>query len=298
MAENTLDVTEQSVVSDFSPIGQLIDQALQNKTHCKIIEDGIPSGFNLLDKEIQGFKNGTLTTIAVKPGMGKTALMLSITSCLAIKNNYSIALFSAERSKEKIAKRIIESETGMSVININKGALKASESDHLELLLSSIAKANIFICDKEGVTYNEICEKAFALKGSKRIDLVIIDMLELVNIVKHGAGQSEETLKETLQALKNLAKDLNIPVLAFTQYYASGDSGTKAPQVLNNIRKLITDYSDILLLLHRPDVFGSSNGTKIKGSPVEIIVAKNRNNYPNSVVPVKYIESIAKFVDH
>ncbi len=298
MAENTIDVTEHSVVSDYTAIGEIVNQALKKDLKDIEINNGISTGFKLLDKEVLGFQNGQLNTISVKPGMGKTALMLSIASNIAIKKNHSIAIFSLERSKQKITNRIIESETGLSVNNLLNRDIKDSENDHLQTLLSNIAKASIFIDDTTVLSHNEICKRANELKRNEYVELIIIDYLELLvsNIADETAR--EKQLDIIVNSLKILAKELNIPILLFSQHnkVIDADKLTEKP-TLNLLPDYIVESSDVILFLHRNDIYCKPNGKSSKGNVVEVIIAKNRNITDISVVPLRYIDSIAKFTD-
>lgn len=298
MTENIIDTTEQSVVSDFTSIGEIVNQALKKDQKEIKINNGISTGFTVLDKEISGFKNGQLNTISVKPGMGKTALLLSIASNLSIKRNHSIAIFSLERNKQKITNRIIESETGLSVNNVVNRKFEASYEDHLQTLLSNIAKANIFIDDKAVLSHNEICTKATELKRSNNIELIIIDYLELLvdNIVDKDAR--EKQLKIIMQSLNLLAKELNIPFLLFSQYNSlTEDFETKKKPSLNLLPEYISDFSDVVIFLHRSDLYSKPNGNNSHTHTVELVVSKFGNMLEPKYIPLKYIDSIAKFIE-
>ncbi len=298
MTENTLEVTEQSAVADFSTLEDVVNQTLGQGFKVKPIENGISSGFEILDKEIGGLQNGNLTTIIVKPGMGKTALLLSIATNLALKKDHSIAIFSAERSKERIAKRIIESETGMSLNNIQNGKFKAEDKEHINTLINTIAKSNIFINDSTELTHFELCQKAINLKQLNDVKLIIVDYLELISTVSNETMPIEEKFRIIVESLKELARDLNIPVLLFSQQQLYSGIISEVKPDFNDIPQYLNELSDVVLFLHRCDLYNKPVVGNSKGKPVEIIVAKNKEVSPNKTLTIRYIESIAKFTDN
>jgi replicative DNA helicase len=299
MAENTLEVTEQSTVTDFTSIRNVVNQALNIGLKQSSFENGISTGFDLLDREINGFQNGLLTTIAVKPGMGKTALMLSIATNLALKSNHSIALFSAERSKEQITKRIIESETGMSLNKIINGKFKAEEKEYYNTLIKNIAKSQLFINDATDLTHDDICKKAVSFYRNHYVDLIIVDYLELIASGNSENIPHEEQLRVVVESLQLLARELNVPVLLFSQYQDSpiGFTSDKRPS-FDDVPAYLSELSDVVLYLYRCDLYNKPVVGNSKGNPVEIIVAKNKELTSNTSVLLRYIESIAKFTDN
>ena len=294
MEMNTLEIKEQTEVFGFTSIGELVNATLQNNFGTRKSGKVTSTGFKKLDSVIGGFNNGELTTIAVKPGMGKTAFLLSVANNLAIKNNYSLALFTAERSSQKITSRLIETETGMSVDKVLNSNLKASERDHLQSLIGNIAKAKIFIDDTQLLQVEELGKKAIQLKESCQIDLIIIDYLELLTTNRLAQESRHEQLSFILSSLKLLALQLDMPILLFSQFGATG-SYLQQPAA-GDLPEYLAGFSDTLMILHRSDLV--NEGRNGKGEDVaELLVLKNSFESPVLSVPVTYINSISKFVD-
>ncbi len=175
MKENPHDVTEQSEVFEFTSIGEIINQTLPKNIKEENMTNCLSTGFLEIDKVILGLQKGHLVTIAVRPGMGKTAFLLSIANNVAIKNHHSVAIFTSERSSQKIANRIIESETGMSVYKITDKNFNLSRKDHILNIISNIAKAKIFVDDTPYISIGELVKKSRQLKFINNVDLIIID---------------------------------------------------------------------------------------------------------------------------
>jgi replicative DNA helicase len=294
MEQNTLEITEQSEVFEFASIRELVNQALKKDFTEQVPGNGLSTGFKMLDNVTGGFQKGQLYTVAVKPGMGKTAFLLSVANNLAIKNNHSVAIFSSERSNLKITNRLIESETGMSLEKLRKGAMKASERDHMNSLISSIAKAKIFLDDTPALSVEELVKRSRQLKIAHNVDLVIIDYLELLSTSIIDTDSRSEQLNKIVLAIKEIARELNLPILLFSQI-GSPFYFMQKPSI-KDLPVFLSELSDSVMFLHRSDLF--SEGKNGYGKDVvEVIVAKQPQLKEPVVVQLTYIESIAKFAD-
>ncbi len=297
MDPNTLDVTEQPEVFAFTRIRDLVNQTLNQDFGTRTIPDGVSSGFRELDKATGGFQKGRLYTIAVKPGMGKTAFLLSLANNMAIKNNEAVAIFSSERSNIKMTKRIIESETGMSVHKLQAQNFKASERDHMLSLLSNIAKARIFIDDTPSLTAGALSAKARQLQQTQGVDLIIVDYLELLGTGGQDGADRQTQLASIMQSIKSIAMELMLPVVLFSQT-AGHEQGYRAGDrpSLKSLPAFLSENSDVLMLLHRSDAYPPLT---IKGNRnnVELLVSGGETTLEEEAVPLAFIESIAKFTD-
>ncbi len=295
MKENSLDITEQSEVFEFMSIGEIIDQTLQQKIKKEDSSKGLSTGFFEIDKVISGLHKGQLITIAVRPGMGKTAFLLSLTNNIAIKNDHSVAIFSLERSNQKITSRIIESETGMSVGKLKGANLNSTEKDHLGAVINNIAQAKIYIDDTPSVSIEEIVKKAQKLKFVHNVDLIIVDYLELLSTRFSDTYFREEQLNTIVHTLKSVALELDIPILLFSQLQGHGfEYNFLQKPSIKDIPIFLSEASDVVMFVHRSDFIGKS---KQDDENVEMIIAKYNNKNQNTVVPLKYIESNAKFAN-
>jgi replicative DNA helicase len=297
MEQNTLEITERSEVFEFASLRELVNQALQQNFGEIQLSNGLSTGFRDLDKVINGFKKGQLSTIAVKPGMGKTALMLSIANNVAIKNNHSIAIFSSERSSSKITSRLIESETGMSLEKLMKGKLKPGERDHMFSVVGHIAKADIYLDDTPNLAIDDLLLKARQLKANKNIELIIIDYLELMTTADSEESTRPEQLNSIVSNLKNIALELNIPILLFSQIPGQYPNNVLKRPVLNDIPVYLAEHSDVVMMLHRSDLVFRAGVDTSKNDIVEVIIGKYNGVESENVVELRFIESLAKFGD-
>lgn len=297
MEQNTLEVTEQTEVFAFASIRELVNQTLQKNFGKSDYLNGLSTGFKALDQATGGFQKGQLITIAVKPGMGKTAFLLSLANNMAIKNNYSVAIFSAERSNEKMTSRLIESETGMSLEKLQYGSLKPSEKDHMYSLVSSIAKANIYFDDTQALAVDDLVRRCRQLKLKHNADLIIIDYLELLSTHISDPDSRNEQLSKIVKRIREAAHELNLPVLLFSQTPAPFPSfGQVKPPSLKDLPVFLSELSDMVIFLHRSGLT-QTNGHAPGKAMVDMIVAKHVDASRQTTVPLAFIESIAKFVD-
>jgi replicative DNA helicase len=297
MEQNTLEVTEQPEVFSFTSIRELVNETLKTEIGQTPSLLGLSTGFRALDETIGGFQKGKLTTIAVKPGMGKTAFLLSVANNMAVRNNYAVAIFSAERSSRKMTSRLIESETGMSVDKLQNGKLKASEKDHMHSLVNGIAKARIFLDDTPGLSAPELMQKCRQLKLRHQVDLIIIDYLELLAGNNLENNSRTDQLIGIVQLIRQIARELDIPVLLFSQLPGMFPGFGSVPRpALNDIPEFLGELSDVVLFLHRSDLDPKQG--KVPGKArVEMIVAKHQDPGKQGIVPLAFIESLSKFTD-
>jgi replicative DNA helicase len=297
MEQNTLEITERSEVFEFASLRQMVNQALQQNFGESQISNGLSSGFRDIDQVISGFKKGQLTTIAVKPGMGKTALMLSIANNVAVKNNHSVAIFSPERSSTKITNRLIESETGMSLDKLLNGKLKPSERDHMFTLVSHIAKANMYLDDTPNLSVDELLQKTRQLKTMHNVDLIIIDYLELLTTSITDIDNRKEQLSKIVRVIKDIARELNVPIVLFSQIPGSYSESLSRRPAMKDLPAYLTELSDVIMLLHRSDLYQKQGKNGDNHNLVEVVIGKFENQMNENIVPLRFIESLAKFTD-
>ena len=296
MEKNSLEITEQPEGLGFASIRELVNQTLKQNFGSNPKPGHVPSGFSKLDKKLGGFKNGQLYTIAVKPGMGKTAFLLSITNNMAIKDDYAVAIFSSERSNIKITNRLIESETGMSVDKLQAGVFKDSEKDHVVSVLSNIAKARIFIEDTPAMPVDTLAKKAKEMKRINAIDVVIIDYFELLTSTVNENGDRPAHLKTIMEKLQKLSRDINLPVLLFTQITGPlNGERSESRHALSALPSFFNDISDVTMFLHRND--SGLQPLPVGKSAVELTIIEKGQHDQAIMVPLHFIGSTAKFTD-
>ncbi|HJZ39266.1 MAG TPA: replicative DNA helicase [Bacteroidales bacterium] len=262
---------------------------------------GIPSGFTKLDRLTNGWQNSDLVIVAARPSMGKTALVLTMARNMAVEHNRTVALFSLEMSSMQLVNRLIVSETELPSNRIRNGKLADFEWEQLDYKIKKLVDAPIFIDDTPAISVFELRAKARRLKRQHNIDILIIDYLQLMTGTPDTRGNREQEVSTISRALKSIAKELNIPVIALSQLNRSVEirSGTKRPQ-LSDLREsgAIEQDADMVMFIHRPEKYGlmeDENGNSLRGL-AEIILAKHRNG-PIGDLFLKFKDEFAKFAE-
>lgn len=230
---------------------------------------GIPTGFADVDHMLSGLQKSNLVILAARPGMGKTAFSLNIAHNAAILYKKKVGIFSLEMSKEELVDRLLVSQADIDAWRLKTGRLGEEEFSKLSHAMGVLAEAQIFIDDTPGINMVELSTKARRLMMEHEIDLFVVDYLQLV----HGYSRDNrvQEVGEISQGLKNLARELKVPVLALAQLSRAVESrGTKEPQ-LSDLRESgsIEQDADVVTFLYRPD-------DDIR-EQVKLKVAKHRN---------------------
>jgi len=214
---------------------------------------GVPTGFADLDNVLSGLGQSNLIILAARPGMGKTAFALNITHNASILYKKKIGFFSLEMSKEELVDRLLSSQADIDSWRLKTGRLNEEEFTRLSHAMGILAEAQIFIDDTPGLTMMEMRTKARRLMMEQDVDMFVVDYLQLV----HGTNKENrvQEVGEISQGLKNLARELKVPVLALAQLSRAIESrGTKDPQ-LSDLRESgsIEQDADVVMFLYRPD---------------------------------------------
>jgi len=265
---------------------------------------GVSTGFEKLDKLTSGWQPSDLVIIAARPGMGKTALALSMARNISVQQKIPVAFFSLEMSSVQLITRLISSETGLTSDKLRTGKLADHEWQQLNIKVSDLESSPLFIDDSPSLTIFELRAKARRLSSSHGIKLIIIDYLQLMNIgSSNKAGNREQEISTISRNLKALAKELDIPVIALSQLSRAVETrgGTKRP-ILSDLREsgAIEQDADIVSFLYRPEYYGISEWDDDMKTPSdgqgEFIVAKHRNGALDSI-KLKFIPNLGKFED-
>jgi replicative DNA helicase len=232
--------------------------------------------------------------------MGKTALALSMARNMAIDHGKKVAIFSCEMSSIQLVNRLIIAETDIPGDKIKNGRLSEEEWKQLDSRIKKLVQAPIYIDDTPAITITELRAKSRRLMAQHKLDLVIIDYLQLMT-GPQNSGSREQEVSNISRSLKSIAKELNVPVIALSQLNRSAElrGGLKRPQ-LSDLREsgAIEQDADMVVFIHRQDKFGIvtfEDGSSTKGI-AEIILAKNRNG-PVDDIRLRFREEKALFVD-
>lgn len=293
--ELDFEATERKQVFAFSSSRDIVNQALKNTLNNNHTppSNAVSTGFFKLDQKISGFKKGELTTIAVRPGMGKTSFWLSLVNNMAIKQNRSVAIFSSERSGDKIIQRLIETETGFSLNKIRDGKLSDSEKDHAQTLINNISNADIHINDKPHLTIEAIRENSKSLSEEHNIDIIYVDYLELLASNIEEPESHKQECNHILKELRQLSADLNIPVVLLSQIKSHISAATPS---IDELSEAVREHSQNLLLLHRQNHMDIAT-EKLPAGYTEVKIERDSYCENCEKVAIKFIESIDKFVN-
>jgi replicative DNA helicase len=297
-------IAEGSIKKEMQPVNVLIKEAILQIQEAGKREDGlsgVPSGFTKLDRITSGWQRSDLVIIAARPSMGKTAFVLSMTRNMAAEHKRGVAIFSLEMSSLQLVNRLICSETELSSERIRNGKLESYEWEQLDRKIKNLVDAPIYIDDTPAISVYELRAKLRRLTSQYKIDIVIIDYLQLMTCNIDTKGSREQEVSHISRNLKVIAKELNVPILALSQLNRSVEvrSGTKRPQ-LSDLREsgAIEQDADIVCFIHRPEKYGfleDEDGNSLRGV-AEIIIAKHRNGALDDV-RLRFKDEFAKFVD-
>ncbi len=297
-------VAEGNIKKETTKIDLIIKDALSQIEEAGKREDGlsgVPSGYTKLDRVTSGWQRSDLVIIAARPSMGKTAFVLSMTRNMAIDHNKSVALFSLEMASVQLVNRLIVAETELASDKIRNGRLEPFEWEQLEYKIKRLVDADIYIDDTPGISVFELRAKCRRLMSQKKIDIIIIDYLQLMTGPTETKGNREQEVSMISRSLKGIAKELNVPIIALSQLNRSVEmrSGTKRPQ-LSDLREsgAIEQDADMVLFIHRPEKYGfveDEEGNSLIGM-AEIIMAKHRNG-ALADIKLRFRAEMAKFED-
>ncbi len=263
---------------------------------------GIPSGFEKLDTLTSGWQPSDLVIVAARPGMGKTALTLSMARNIAVGQNIPVAFFSLEMSSVQLITRLISSETGLSSEKLRTGNLEKHEWEQLNVKVKGLEKAPLFIDDTPSLSIFDLRAKARRLSSQHGIRLIVIDYLQLMTAGgSQKGGNREQEISTISRNLKALAKELNVPVIALSQLSRAVETrgGSKRP-LLSDLREsgAIEQDADIVSFIYRPEYYKIEEWDDEERTPTdgqaEFIVAKHRNGGLENI-RLKFIGHLGKF---
>src|SRR5258708_722397 len=235
---------------------------------------GVPTGFKDLDTMLAGFQKSNLVILAARPGVGKTSLALNIAQNLAVAEKKTVAMFSLEMSAEELRDRLLIAQADIDAWKLKTGKLSEDDFTKLSNAMGELAEAPFYIDDTPALSILEMRTKARRLQVEYGIDLLIIDYLQLAR--SRNLENRVQEVSEISQGLKNLARELKIPVLALSQLSRSVESrGVKRPQ-LSDLRESgsIEQDADVVMFLWREEEEDTAPG---KPMNVSLDIAKHRN---------------------
>lgn len=305
--QSLFEISESHIRKNYADMSTLMHEAIMEIEARKQHKDGltgVATGFTELDRVTGGWQKSDLVIIAARPGMGKTAFVVSAMRNAAVDFGSGVAIFSLEMSAVQLVNRLISAEAELESDKIKKGRLADHEWEQLVHKTSKLTEAPIFIDDTPGLSILELRAKCRRLKAQHDIQLIIIDYLQLMSgdSSKNAGGNREQEIASISRALKGIAKELDVPVLALSQLSRAVETrgGDKKPQ-LSDLRESgsIEQDADMVIFLYRPeyyDITEDEDGLPTTGMG-EVIIAKHRNGSLENV-KLKFIGRFTKFCDY
>jgi len=304
-ADTLLDQAEQEIFSiaegnihtGFVPLSDLVEgsfTAIEQLQEHKGLLTGVPSGFVDIDNLTSGFQPADLVIIAARPSMGKTSFALNVAQHVGIKTDRSVGLFSLEMSKEQLFMRMLTAEAEVDSHRFRGGFLSEGDYGRLSTALGRLADAKVFIDDSAGLGVLEMRAKARRLKAEHGLDLLVIDYLQLMQ----GRGRFENRTQELAsisRALKSLAKELNVPVLALSQLSRAPESRSDRRPQLSDLREsgALEQDADVVLFIFREEQY---DPTPENENLAELIIGKQRNG-PTGTVRLAFLKQHTRFAN-
>lgn len=291
-----LEIAEQKVQAGFLGVLDIVKSSFGNIDVLfeRGQQRGIETGFIELDNLTSGFHPGELIVIAARPALGKTALALNLAVHAATKQNKIVGFFSLEMSKESLVIRLLCSEGQIDSHKLRTGFTSREDWNKMTHAFGRLADAPLFIDDSAGLSVLQIRAKARRLAAEKKLDLVIVDYLQLVT----GHGRFENRTQEVsfvTRGLKNLAKELNVPVVALSQLSRAPEERPGQRPQLSDLRESgsIEQDADVVIFIFR-DRKAAEEEAGEAGVETKLIIGKQRNG-PTGDIPVVFMKPFARF---
>ena len=272
-------LSQENVKRDFIPIKDILTSSyerLEDAVKNGLGMRGIATGFRKLDNKLAGLNASNLIVIAARPSIGKTTFALNIANYLCLEEKKAVGFFSIEMSKEELVDRLLVMEAQIDSWRLRTGRLNNEEMSRVTEALGRLADANLYIDDTPGISVTEMRTKARKLQIEKKLDLIIVDYLQLADPGRKTDSRVQEVSYVSM-ALKNIARELKIPVIALSQLSRSVEQrGENKPQ-LSDLRDsgAIEQDADIVMFLYRTD---EDDDLMPEGrKTIKVGIAKHRN---------------------
>lgn len=286
-ARGILDSAEQEIFAiaqlhtrrDFIPVKNILAASFDrlDELHKKAGGlRGVPTGFTDLDNKLAGLQDSNLLILAARPGQGKTAFVLNIAQFVSTVTKLPVGIFSLEMSKEELVDRLLVAQADIDAWKLKTGKLADEDFTRLSEAMGQLAEANLFIDDTPGLNIMELRTKARRIQIEHNVKLLVVDYLQLVDAGKRFEGRVQE-VSFVSQNLKNIARELKIPVIAVSQLSRAVEArGTRVPQ-LADLREsgAIEQDADVVMFLYREE---PPEGEKWSPNALtKLLIAKHRN---------------------
>jgi replicative DNA helicase len=255
---------------------------------------GVPTGFTELDNLTHGLHPGQLVIVAARPAVGKSTLALDIARHAAIRKRKAVIFFSLEMSRSEIAMRMLSAETQIPLQNMRKGTMGETDWVRIADVRSKISDAPLYIDDSPNLTMVEIRAKSRRLAERVGLQMIVIDYLQLLTSGKKVESRQQE-VSEFSRALKLLAKELGVPLIAISQLNRKSEEAKDKKPDISQLRESgsLEQDADVVILLHRPDLGEKEHP---RAGEADVILAKQRNG-PTGTVTVAFQGQYSRFAN-
>ena len=291
-------LSESNARKDYEPINTILHKTIEKIQQYSKMDGhvtGVPTGFHKLDYLLSGLQNSDLIILAARPSMGKTALALNIARNAAV-SGVPVAVFSLEMADYQLVMRMLCSEAKIDSHRVRLGKLSDDEWRTLVQSADRLSRYPIYIDDTPGISVLELRSKARRLKAEHNVGLIVVDYLQLMRLSTRVENRQIE-IAMISQSLKNLAKELDVPVLSLSQLSRAVESRGDGRPVLSDLREsgAIEQDADVVLFINRPGAKGDGTVDE-QQSKSEIIIAKQRNG-PTGDVELMFINKFVQFAN-
>jgi len=287
------DIAQKKVGNATSEIGDIAAEVYE------MLEDntrrGTMTGYLELDDMLNGLQNGEMVIVAARPSMGKTAFAMNIIENIAMgEGRTPCAVFSLEMSRQQLAQRLLCSLTKIDAHKVRRGMMSNEEYIQMAQVVASLSKIPIFVDDSPGLTPLEFRAKARRLKLQHDIGCIMIDYMQLMD--NPGPENRQQQISEISRAIKAVARELNVPVIALSQLNRASEGRDGHKPRMSDLRESgsIEQDADVVMLLHREDYYRMTEPDFQPDNIAEVIIAKQRNG-PTGTVKLVFNNKTTRF---
>ncbi len=278
------EVSQRTSTQDFVPVKEVLMETfdkIENLYQNQGQVTGIPTGFIDLDQKLSGLQPSDLVVLAARPSMGKTTLALNMAQHIAARELSPVAIFSLEMSKDQLVQRMLCAEANINAHRLRTGNLASEDWPKLTNAIGPLSEAPIFIDDTPSISVMEMRAKARRLKAEHGLEVIFVDYLQLMQGQKNPENRQQE-ISQISRALKSLAKELNVPVVALSQLSRAVEQRQDKRPMLSDLLESggIEANADVVLFIYRDDYY---NRDSERPNLAEVIVSKQRNGPVGSV---------------
>ncbi|MBW7865992.1 MAG: replicative DNA helicase [Candidatus Hydrogenedens sp.] len=288
-------LNERRQANPIHPISRLVDDGvarIEKKIKDKTSINGVPTGFMELDKLLSGLQPSDMIVLAARPSVGKTAFALNIAANAATHEGKSVLIFSLEMAKEQLVQRLLCSVGQIDMNRLRDGFLAEAEFPKVQRAAGILAGAKIFIDESSGLTPLELRSKARRLDTQQKLDLIIIDYMQLMHV--SGRAESRQTeISAISRAIKGIARELHVPVITLSQLSREADKDEDGSPKLSHLREsgAIEQDADVVMILSRPP----KKDREGRENVILLNIAKQRNG-PTGQVELLFRRSVQRFM--